>query len=58
MKEQEAIKELNAIIKEHETDNEALHVNADQLLLEFLAANGFTSMVHAYESIQDEFWCA
>lgn len=58
MTKDQAINQLNAIPDE---DVESAHVAADQVLLEFLTANGFAEVADAWTALEkrcDGFWYA
>jgi hypothetical protein len=58
MTEQEAIDKLNALTG---SDTEADHSDADEILLEFLAANGHQGLVKAWDDACERtggFWYA
>jgi hypothetical protein len=58
MTKDQAIKQLNAIPN---GDVEAAHIAADQVLLEFLRANGFAEVADAWTTLEkrcDGFWYA
>lgn len=55
MTEQDAIQELSVIADKLETkpgyDEEPAHAEADEVLIEFLKANGYAKLAEAYDSI-------
>lgn len=60
MTEQEAVNELQRVVVELCADEEIAHGRADQILIEFLKANGFKTVADQYESTRDQigFWYA
>ena len=60
MTEEEAIIKMREPIEKDNLDNEWIHINADEVLVEFLKTNGFRKIADAYEDVQNDidFWYA
>jgi len=54
----EIVDEMKALGPPPIGDEEAVHVKADELLLEYLRGVGAKDLVEAYEAISGEFWYA
>lgn len=56
MTEREAVNRLTQLFESRKDDNEALHVDADQVLVDFIRANGFHALAAEYDRISEKFW--
>ena len=56
MTEQEAVEKLRAICQDN--DPEAEHCDADELLVEFLRAQGFCELADTFDELSQNFWYA
>jgi predicted GNAT family N-acyltransferase len=56
MTEQEAIEKLEEIV--NTKDTETAHIDADDLISDFIRANGFEKLADAYDEAASGFWYA
>lgn len=56
MNEQEALNKLKEIALDEDT--EVRHIKADELIIDFLRANGFKELSMAYTKLTDDVWYA
>ena len=56
MKENEAVEKIIKACKDF--DIESAHISADEILIEFLAANGFKKLADTFDKESRNFWYA